>query len=39
MTKTSDYRLIENLFHDMNEVDFSADKLNEALAIIGNTYE
>jgi len=39
MTKTSDYRLIENLFHDMNEVNFSADKLNEALAVIGNTYE
>jgi hypothetical protein len=39
MTKTSDYRIIENLFHDMNEVDFSADKLNEALAVIGNTYK
>ncbi|MDX2370854.1 MAG: hypothetical protein QNK36_21040 [Colwellia sp.] len=36
MTETSNFRLVEKLFYDMSKVDFSAEHLNESLALIGN---
>lgn len=39
MTKTSDYRLIEKLFYDLGEADFSTEDLNQSLELIGNPAE
>lgn len=39
MTETSDYRLIEKLFFDMVDINFSAEDLNQSLALINKPTE
>jgi len=39
MTETSDYRLIEKLFFDMVDINFSAEDLNQSLALFNKPTE